>query len=115
MKNQQLESLIVELKKASISHEANIWKRIATELEGPTSRMRVVNLSKIDCYSKDNEVVIVPGKVLSMGNLSKKITIAAYKYSKGAMSKIRESGSKAVSIYDILKNNPKGAKVRIIG
>ena len=115
MKNQQLEALIVELKKTSISHNANVWKRIASELEGPTGRIRAVNLSRIDLYSKDNEIVIVPGKVLSMGSLSKKITIAAYKYSKNALAKIRESGSKAITIYDLVKSNPKGAKVRIIG
>ncbi|MBT4351448.1 50S ribosomal protein L18e, partial [archaeon] len=35
MKNQHLESLIKDLKKTSIEQEVKIWKRVATDLEGP--------------------------------------------------------------------------------
>jgi len=115
MKNLQLQSLIVELKKASIEKDVKLWKRIASELEGPTDSRRAVNLSRIDKYARSNEIVVVPGKVLSMGNLSKKITIAAYTFSKPAKEKITSSGGKAITIYDLLKDNPKGSKVRIIG
>jgi large subunit ribosomal protein L18e len=115
MKNQQLQTLIRELKTASIEHKAPLWKRLASELEGPTAKRRVVNLSKINKYSKDNEIVIVPGKVLSMGDITKKVTIAAYNFSSGALIKINASGAKAVSLNEILKKDPKGAKVRIIG
>lgn len=114
MKNQQLQSLIVELKKTSIEKDVKLWKRIASELEGPTNKRRAVNLSKIDRYAKANETVIVPGKVLSMGDLSKKVTIAAYNFSNTAREKINSSGSKAITIYDLLKNNPKANRVRII-
>ncbi len=115
MKNQNLQKLITELKKTSIEQKVNLWKRIALELEGPTSKKRVVNLSKINKYSNKDEVVIVPGKVLSMGELDKKITIAAHKFSQTAFEKINSSGSKALTIEELLKENPKGAKVRIIG
>lgn len=115
MKNEQLENLIKELKKASIEKDVLLWKRLASELEGPTSKRRAVNLSRIDRYSRENEAVVVPGKVLSMGTLNKKITVAAYNFSGNARQKIAESGSKAISIHDLLKSNPKGAKVRIIG
>ena len=115
MKNQQLKTLITELKKTSIEEKVPLWKRIATELERPTNARRVVNLSRIDQHCKKDETVIVPGKVLSMGKLNKKITIAAYNYSKNALKKIEDSGSKAMTINDLLKKNPKGSKVRIIG
>ena len=115
MKNQPLQLLIMELKKTSIEKDVKLWKRIAKELEGPTSKRRVVNLSRINKYSKNNDTVIVPGKVLSMGNLNKKVTIAAYNFSKSALQKINSSGSKAISINELVKQNPKGSKVRIIG
>ena len=115
MKNQQLETLITELKKTSIEQDVKIWKRVASDLDRPTSQRRVVNLSRIDKYSMDGEVVIVPGKVLSMGELTKKVTVAAYSFSESAVEKIKESGSQVMSIYDLLKKNPKGSKVRIIG
>ncbi len=115
MKNQPLQLLIMELKKTSIEKDVKLWKRIAKELEGPTSKRRVVNLSRINKYSKNNDTVIVPGKVLSMGDLNKKVTIAAYNFSKSALQKINSSGSKAISINELVKQNPKGSKVRIIG
>ena len=107
--------LIQELKKKSIDEKVKIWKRIATDLEKPTRNRRIVNLSKIDKYSKDNETVIVPGKVLGSGDLSKKITIAAYSFSEQAIDKIKESNGKALYIDELMKSNPKGNKIRIMG
>ncbi|MCM2325171.1 MAG: 50S ribosomal protein L18e [Candidatus Woesearchaeota archaeon] len=115
MKNTQLTQLIMELKKASIEQDVAIWKRVATDLEKPTKQRRIVNLSKIDRYCKDDETIVVPGKVLSMGDLKKKATIAAYNFSGNAMDKIKEAGGKAISIQELLKKNPKGNKVRILG
>jgi large subunit ribosomal protein L18e len=115
MKNQQLQALISELKKTSIENDVLVWKRIATVLEASTSKRPAVNLSKIDKYAKDDEIVVVPGKVLSMGILTKKITIAAYSFSQSAIEKIKVAGGKAISIYDLAKKNPKGSKVRILG
>ena len=115
MKNEKLESLIKELKKKSIVEEVKIWKRIATDLEKPSRNRRVVNLYKIDLNAKDNETIIVPGKVLATGDLNKKVTIAAYEISKQAEDKIKNSGSKVVSIMELIQKNPKGNKVRILG
>jgi large subunit ribosomal protein L18e len=115
MKNTKLESLIKELKKKSITEKVNIWKRIATDLEKPSRKRRIVNLYSISLNAKENEIVIVPGKVLATGDLNKKITIAAYEISQQAEEKIKSSGSKIVSIIDLIQSNPKGNKVRILG
>jgi large subunit ribosomal protein L18e len=114
MKNQQLESLISELKKTAIQNDAAIWKKVALDLEGPTNMRPAVNLSKIDKCARDGEIVVVPGKILSMGILTKKITIAAYNFSHTAIEKIKASGSEALSINELAKKNPKGQKVRIL-
>ncbi|MBN2423250.1 50S ribosomal protein L18e [Candidatus Woesearchaeota archaeon] len=113
--NMHLNSLITDLKTVSIKQDVKIWKRIALDLEKPTKKRRIVNLSKIDRFSKDNETIVVPGKVLGMGDLNKKITIAAYSFSGSAKEKILSKGSKAITILDLIKNNPKGSKVKIIG
>jgi large subunit ribosomal protein L18e len=115
MKNEQLKGLIQELKKKSIEEKVKIWKRIASDLEKPTRNRRIVNLSKIDKYTKDNETIIVPGKVLGSGDLNKKITIAAYSFSEQALDKIKDANAKALNIEEIMKSNPKGNKIRIIG
>jgi large subunit ribosomal protein L18e len=115
MKNVQLQSLISELKKAAIEKDAAIWKRVASDLEGSTKKRSVVNLSKIDKFSSENDTVIVPGKVLGMGELNKKVTVAAYNFSRQAQDKIKVSGSSAISIIELVRKNPKGAKLKILG
>ena len=115
MKNEQLQTLIKELKTISIENDSRIWKSIALDLEAPTKRRAAVNLSKIDRFSENDDVIIVPGKVLSMGNLSKKVTIAAYKFSHDALHKIKASGSKVINLHELAKKNPKGNKVKILG
>jgi len=107
--------LIQELKKKSIEEKVKIWKRIASDLEKPTRNRRIVNLSKIDRYTKDNDTIIVPGKVLGSGDLNKKLTIAAFSFSEQAIDKIKLSDGKALHIDELMKSNPKGNKVRIIG
>ena len=52
--NVHLQTLICELKKCSIVNSADIWKRIATDLEKPTRSRRIVNLSRISRFTKEN-------------------------------------------------------------
>jgi large subunit ribosomal protein L18e len=114
IKNPALAELISEMKKLSIENKVNLWKTIATELERPSRNKRVVNLSRIDKYAKDNEIVIVPGKVLSSGELNRKLTVCAYQFSEEAVKKINMAG-KAITFRELMKTNPKATNIRIIG
>jgi large subunit ribosomal protein L18e len=113
--NIYLKELIIALKKSSASHNSKLWKRIAEELAKPTRKRRVVNLSRINRYTKENENIIVPGKVLASGDLDHKLTIAAWQFSDQALDKIKKSNSKAILINELIKENPKGKGIRIIG
>lgn len=112
--NQNLRKLIDELRELSKQQSVNIWNRIAEDLEKSTRKRRSVNIYKIDKYTRDNEIAIVPGKVLSIGKLNKKIKVAAFQFSNQAREKINLVG-KAITINELIKENPKGNKVRIIG
>ena len=112
--NEYLVALIKLLKKASFENKVNIWKTIALELERSTRQRREVNLDRINRVCDENETIIVPGKVLATGELDKKVTVAAFRFSEAALGKINKKG-KAISIEELLKINPKGSKVRIIG
>lgn len=114
-KNIQLQTLVAELKKASSINEANIWKRVANDLDKSTRNKRIVNLNKISQFCKDGEVIIVPGKILGSGDIDKKLTIAAYQLSDQAYQKIKDAKGTVVDIMDLVKKNPKGSGVRIIG
>ena len=112
--NPLLKDLIQELKKKSIEHGVNIWKRIANELEKPTRKRRIINLYRINKYTKENETIIVPGKVLAVGDLNHAVTVAAFNFSGAAVDKINKIG-KVISINELIKESPKGKRIRIIG
>lgn len=113
--NPQLKKLIAELKDLASKENVKLWARIAKDLEKPARQRREANLSKIDKYTRVGEVALVPGKVLSMGQLSKKLTVAGFKFSGEAKEKINKAGGKAIMVSELMKENPKGKKVRIIG
>ena len=113
-KNKQLMELLQLLKKTAIENNAAVWKRVASDLEKPMRKRRVVNIYKIEKYAKDNGVVVVPGKVLGTGDLNKKVTVAAYNFSDEAYKKIKEKGN-PISIKELLEKNPQGKKIKLMG
>lgn len=112
--NPYLRQLIEDLKKKSLELKAPIWKDISEKLSKSTRRRTEVNLSDIERNVNDGETVIVPGVVLSSGNLTKKVNVAAWKFSKSAGEKIKSSNSRTMTIEELVKENPKGSNVKII-
>ena len=112
--NPVLQGLIQELKKKANEHKASIWKRIAEDLSKSSRQRRIINLYKINKYTKENETVIVPGKVLSVGDLDHNVTVAAFDFSGSASEKINKVG-KAISINELIPEDPKGKRIRILG
>jgi len=113
--NPILQDLIQELKRRSREQSINLWRRVANDLEKPTRQRRVVNLSSISRYTKEDEIVVVPGKVLGAGTLNHKLTISALQFSNGAIEKIEKIGAKIIPLLELSKENPTGKGIRIIG
>lgn len=109
--NNTLSDLIKEIKETAHKENSNFWKRIAKELEKSTRRQREVNISRINKYTKDKETIIVPGKVLGEGDLDHNLTIAALKFTEPAKKKLKN----ILTIKELLKKDPKGKNIRIIG
>ena len=112
--NPSLIALIFDLKATSRDNDSAIWRDIAVRLEKPNRNWAETNLSKIERYAKDGETLVIPGKVLAAGNITKNVTVAAYSFSQKAKDAIMESGGKAVSIRDLMDANPKGSNIRIM-
>lgn len=113
--NPNLVGLIQRLKDASRVNGAPVWRDIALRLEGPARHWAEVNIGKLNRYAGENEVVVVPGKLLGAGEIAKKVTVAAYRFSGQAKEKIEKAGGKNISIEELVAQNPKGSKVRIMG
>lgn len=113
--NAELVKLIDELKKTSYEHKAKIWKTVAVKLEKPLRNMAEVNLSRIERNAKNNETVIIPGKVLGSGDVNKPLTVAAFSFSDNAKKKILGAKGKVFTIREIMEKNPEGSNIRIMG
>jgi len=115
MKNRIKQVLVKELKLASNQHDAPIWKKLAEFAGKSTNSRRVVNLSHIESLTKENDVVVVPGKILGTGNISHSITISSFSISNTAAEKVIKSGGKIFQFKDMIKNFPTGKGVKFIG
>ena len=111
--NPNLIELINKLNKKSKTENAAIWKDVANRLGRSNRRTAEVNLSDIARYANADETVLVPGKVLSNGDLTEKVNVAAFKFSQKAQEKIESAGGECVSIDDIMESNPKGSNIRM--
>lgn len=112
--NPNLVNLINVLIKNGYERNAMIWVAVAKRLAKPTRRMAEVNISKINRYTKKGDTVVVPGKVLGCGNLDHSVVVSAFKFSKSAKEKIEKIG-KVMTIEELMKKNPKGKGVKIMG
>ncbi|MFC7177724.1 50S ribosomal protein L18e [Halosegnis marinus] len=111
--NPRLNSLIADLKSAARNGGGDVWADIAERLEKPRTTHAEVNLGRIERYAREDETVLVPGKVLGSGALRKGVTVAAVDFSGSARTKIEAVGE-AVKLEEALENNPEGTNVRVI-
>ena len=71
--NSELVKAITNLKDASRKNEAPLWRSVALRLEGPSQNWPSVNISKLEYNADKNSKVVVPGKLLGAGTITKKM------------------------------------------
>lgn len=111
--NYQLKTLLEEMKEPAV--QSKFWKKVLKDLSKSSRSRSEVNIYKIDKYAREGEIILVTGKVLSLGELSKAVEVAAVNFSNDARNKILSAKGKVMTIGELLKQNPEGKKVRILG
>ena len=106
--NPELVATILEAKKKKN------WVEVAGLISSPRANMAMISIDRLDKETKDGETIIVPGKVLSQGELNKKIKVVALGFSKMAREKILKAKGETLSILEEIKKNPEAKGVRII-
>lgn len=109
-----LRYLIVGLEKAARKNSAPIWLRTCVLLKKPARQRTEVNLNRLNSVAIEGDVLLVPGKVLGIGKITKKFKVAAFRFSKSALVKLQKAGIEALTIASLMQANPKGTKVRLI-
>jgi large subunit ribosomal protein L18e len=93
-----------------------IWRAVRKLLENTSrSRLPKVNVGKIDKLASEGDLVIVPGKVLGGGVVTKRIIVGALSFSKSARDKIVEAGGEALKIEDFVAKYHDAKVVKLIG
>jgi large subunit ribosomal protein L18e len=106
--NPELVKTIIEAKKKKN------WLEIAVLLSSPRANRININLDKINEEAKEGEIAVIPGKVLSQGELNKKIKIVALSFSKMAREKISKAKGESLTILEEIKKNPEAKNVRFL-
>ena len=103
--------LVKTLKKTKTNAYVKTSETLSKSRRGKT----VMNLNKINRLAKDGETLLIQGKVLSVGELTKKnLTIVSDSISDSALKKIKDSKNTFMTIEELIKKNPKAKGVRIL-
>ena len=114
LNNRILIDTIKTLKEASKSSGKKIWKALAEDLDKPKRNRVAVNLSRINRYTDEGQVVAVPGKVLAAGWLDHGVTIAAFSFSNLAKEKIKHAKGESMNLIDLLESGIEPSQIKIM-
>ena len=90
------------------------WLKVAGMLTGSKRKRLQVNLDEIDDVVKEGERIVLPGKVLSRGKITKKIKLISCGFSEKAKEKLLNSSCEVSYISDEVKSNPSAEGLRIL-
>ena len=113
--NAQLIEVINQLKAQSRETGSAVWRDVAMRLSKSRKNWAQPNLSRVSRHAPEGATILVPGKLLGSGEISSKHTVAAYSVSSSARAKIEAAGGEVVTIHDLMKKNPTGKGVFILG
>jgi|SRR3989338_945074 len=90
------------------------WQKVAQIISGSRRKYSAVNIDRIEKESSNGDVLIVPGKVLGGGNLTKKLKVCALYFSVSAINKIKHNKGETIRIIDEIKKNPNAEGVKLL-
>ena len=90
------------------------WLEVASLLSTPRRKRINLNLSKIDENVKEGDIIVVPGKVLSQGEITKKIKIVALGFSEMAKEKLLNAKCEVILLLNEIKKNPDAKEIKIL-
>jgi large subunit ribosomal protein L18e len=112
--NPIIKGMIEDIRNRGYRENVPFLIKLADEMEKPRRSKAEVDLSKLNRVCKENELVVIPGKLLSSGILKKPLRVAAASFSMTAVQKVQEAGGKVLTIEELIKENPKGTNVKIV-
>lgn len=89
-----------------------LFADIHSRLSVPTRQRKrgAISVFKLSNVTEEGDNVIIPRKIISSGKMSHKINIAALEYSKGAKEALAASGSKIMTLKEMMSQK----RIRLI-
>lgn len=97
-----------------VAKKNKAWLEVASILSGPRRKRIDMNLMKLNKDSKEGDILVIPGKVLSKGEVNKRVKVVALNFSQKAKEKLLKAKCGVISILEEIKKNPEGKKVKIL-
>ncbi len=97
-----------------VAKKKKAWNKVAQIVGGSRKKYSSINLKEIDNFSQDGDTIVVPGKVLSSGNLYKKVKVCAVNFSESAKEKLKNAKIDYFKILEEIEKNPEAKGVKIL-
>jgi len=86
-----------------------------SDILGKPARIgKEVNLYRLNKITKDNDIAVIPGKILASGKMEHSITVGVLKISALAKEKLEKANCKILSIKELMEKYPTGSGVKIL-
>lgn len=94
--------------------KTGIWRRVSEILSKPSRNRPEINLYRLNKLTKENDVVVIPGKLLGAGIIDHPITVGSLMASELAVKKLTEATCTYLPIDQLMKKYKKGSNVKIL-
>lgn len=114
--NKLTREIIVDLEKHGKKTKKKVWIDLSKRLAGPSRGRTAVNVYEISKLAGKNKgkIFVVPGKLLSKGEIEEKVEIACLSASEKAAEKVTKAGGKVHSMKELVKMNPEAGKIVVV-
>ncbi len=90
--NPRISCLIQSLYDKSMDSKSALWKDLAKRFESPRQNWAEINIKRLNWLTKKDETIVVPGKVLALGELDHKVDVYVFSASDNVKAKIEKAG-----------------------
>ena len=110
-----IDSALAAVRSAAKASGKPVYSRALRMLSKKVSQLVEVNVGKLDSLSSEGSVILVPGRVLGEGDVTKKLFVGAVAFTASAAQKIIAAGGEALLMKDFVAKFGEGKGVFLVG
>lgn len=112
--DERLREIAIMAEKTGRRNDSRFWLSVADELLRPRRNRAEINLGQVSRLTSPGDFVVIPGKLLGDGEIDHPVKISSVSASKSAISKLTKAGGEYVPLENLILENPKGEKLKLL-